>query len=418
MGKARGIFPGRVVWVHNPAATLWDGKTGLWWNDSNTDQGVVTNMVAQAIQQQTGKSDNPSAWDALFRWFNQTQGKGNTGYATGEKIAIKINLNALGEKHAYNDNGTFTAPQAIYAMLEQLIKNAGVPADAITVYDAIRLMPDAIYTRVQNSDLKGVHFVDWTGGDGREQSQRDLKVQVHWSQDTKGSPTFLPTVVTQASYVINMASLKPHNLAGVTLCAKNHFGTIMSDWKGQATVNAPQGANIHGTVAAHAYSWGPDWTWPQAPMGAYNALVDLIGHPDLGAKTLLFFVDGLYVAHDQNANITDEGRWQSAPFNNHWTSSILVSQDNLAIDSVGLDLILSEPTTGTLPDCLPPGSTPDNYMHEAAQADKAPSGTVYKPDGKTVLASLGVHEHWNNNNDKQYSRNLKTGDGIELIKVA
>jgi hypothetical protein len=30
---------------------------------------------------------------------------------------------------------------------------------------------------------------------------------------------------------------------------------------------------------------------------------------------------------------------------------------------------------------------------------------------------LGVHEHWNNPQDKQYSRNLGTGDGIELIKV-
>ena len=31
------------------------------------------------------------------------------------------------------------------------------------------------------------------------------------------------------------------------------------------------------------------------------------------------------------------------------------------------------------------------------------------------LESLGVHEHWNNAADKQYSRNLETGDGIELI---
>jgi len=31
------------------------------------------------------------------------------------------------------------------------------------------------------------------------------------------------------------------------------------------------------------------------------------------------------------------------------------------------------------------------------------------------LESLGVHEHWNNATDKQYSRNLKTWGGIELI---
>jgi parallel beta-helix repeat protein len=59
---------------------------------------------------------------------------------------------------------------------------------------------------------------------------------------------------------------------------------------------------------------------------------------------------------------------------------------------------------------------PDNYMHEAALADNPPSGTFYDPEGDgTRLASLGVHEHWNNPVDKQYSRNLGTGDGIELV---
>jgi len=29
-----------------------------------------------------------------------------------------------------------------------------------------------------------------------------------------------------------------------------------------------------------------------------------------------------------------------------------------------------------------------------------------------------VHEHWNNPADKQYSRNLGTGNGIEMLKVS
>ena len=31
--------------------------------------------------------------------------------------------------------------------------------------------------------------------------------------------------------------------------------------------------------------------------------------------------------------------------------------------------------------------------------------------------SLGVHEHWSNPADKQYSKNLGTGEGIELVKI-
>jgi hypothetical protein len=33
------------------------------------------------------------------------------------------------------------------------------------------------------------------------------------------------------------------------------------------------------------------------------------------------------------------------------------------------------------------------------------------------LASLGVHEHWNNAEEKKYSRNLGTGQGIELVAI-
>jgi hypothetical protein len=57
----------------------------------------------------------------------------------------------------------------------------------------------------------------------------------------------------------------------------------------------------------------------------------------------------------------------------------------------------------------------DNYLHEAAQAAKAPSGTVYSPDGRSALSSLGVHEHWNNATARKYSRNLGRKEGIELI---
>jgi hypothetical protein len=61
----------------------------------------------------------------------------------------------------------------------------------------------------------------------------------------------------------------------------------------------------------------------------------------------------------------------------------------------------------------------DNYLHEAALAHQPPSKTCYAPEGDGKrLQSLGVHEHWNNPAQKQYSRNLGTGAGIELVKNA
>jgi hypothetical protein len=144
-------------------------------------------------------------------------------------------------------------------------------------------------------------------------------------------------------------------------------------------------------------------------MGSYNCLVDLNGHKHTDGKTLLYMIDGLYPAKNQTSAVI-----RFASFGNDWFSSLLASQDMVAIDSVGLDFLRSEQAVNpTLVDVV---GNPDNYLHEAALANKAPSGTSYDPEGDgTPLASLGVHEHWNNPTDRKYSRNLGTGNGIELV---
>jgi hypothetical protein len=69
-------------------------------------------------------------------------------------------------------------------------------------------------------------------------------------------------------------------------------------------------------------------------------------------------------------------------------------------------------------DYLHQASDPSNWPDSILDADgiKYPF-TGYDPEGDgTLLASLGMHEHWNNPTDKKYSRNLGTGEGIELIQ--
>ena len=151
---------------------------------------------------------------------------------------------------------------------------------------------------------------------------------------------------------------------------------------------------------------------PQA-IGSYNSLVDLCGHQQTGGKTILYIIDGIYATKHNEYRLNTTAKWKSAPFNNNWTASLLVSQDGVAIDSVALDFLRNEPTLAT----IVTGAV-DNYLHEMAQANKAPSKTVYDPekDGKP-LTSMGVHEHWNNATDKQYTRNLGSGAGIELVAL-
>ena len=46
------------------------------------------------------------------------------------------------------------------------------------------------------------------------------------------------------------------------------------------------------------------------------------------------------------------------------------------------------------------------------------STTFYDSDGDgKPMQNLGVHEHWNNPRDKQYSRNLGKNEGIELVSL-
>jgi uncharacterized protein (DUF362 family) len=201
---------------------------------------------------------------------------------------------------------------------------------------------------------------------------------------------YLARQVTEAKYMINMALLRPHGMAGVTLTGKNHFGSVHFPSDGGWSPRV-----LHNSVMR-----------TQA-MGSYNALVDLIGHRHLGGKTMLYILDGIYTAEHNEGNVF---RWAS--FGDHWASSLLMSQDPVAIDSVALDVLSSEPRAAEV------RGNAENYLHEAAQAAKPPSGTIYNPDGAGARTSLGVHEHWNNATERKYSRNLGRKEGIELIAEA
>ena len=94
MGIAKGIFPGRVVWIHNPNATNEDCTNAFgdgYFMNENTDQAQVDLMVSNALLSITGESTAADAWDAIFRYYNIEKGKGDVGYDSDEIIFIKIN---------------------------------------------------------------------------------------------------------------------------------------------------------------------------------------------------------------------------------------------------------------------------------------------------------------------------------------
>jgi len=423
VGVARGVNPGRVAWIHDANATDWAGPQSgqYWYTNQCTDQETVNKMFSEAIRTMTGEKTDPAAWDAIFHYFNQHRGKGDVGYTSGEKIGIKINHTlsfgadpvTMDKTNAsWHMNPPFidcidNSPQLTIALLRQLIDNAGVAPGDISIGDPGRIMPNYWYDMVE-PNCPGVVYIARVGGKGRTQSQwsgtefnfSDPDVS-HWTDVNQQD--HIPHCFADAAYFINFPVLKSHGSGGLTVCGKNFYGSLIRNPNASDQAHPENWYNMHITLP------GPADPLPGIPgMGHYRCVVDLMGHPQLGGKTLLCLVDGLFAGIDWDSVPV---KWLSAPFNNDWPSSIFVSQDQVAVDSVAFDFLYAEWND------YPHISGADDYLYEAAMIPDPCSGTNYDPNNDGGLTeSLGVHEHWNNSADKQYSRNLDpvNGTGIEL----
>jgi len=401
IGVGRGIHAGRVAWVHDPAVTDWKGPgDGHWWEGSRVKQERVDAMMARAVCELTGEAGVPGAWVRLFRYLNQSRGKGDVGYKAGERVAIKPNWVGMiyREGHVNLETCTFvrrhdymnTSPQMILALLRQLA-SVGVSPANITVCDTLACLVNEFHDPLRQA-FPEVRYEDYAGKLGRIKAKPSTQ-PLHWSSRPQGkAQDYLPACFADADYLVNFASLKAHTAGGVTLCAKNHYGSLVR-WPVQ-----------EGYYDIHPNCFSKE-------SGIYRPLVDLMGHAHFGGRTVLFLVDGLFSGvHPRDAAPL---RMQQSPFNGRWPCSLLASQDPVAIDSVGFDFLAAE-----WPEFARKGV--DDYLHEAALANNPPSGTFYDPNHAAAtkrLASLGVHEHWNNPQEKKYSRNLGTGEGIELVSV-
>ncbi|TVS14379.1 MAG: DUF362 domain-containing protein [Planctomycetaceae bacterium] len=402
IGEAKGIFPGRVVWVHDPEAIDWQGpEDGYWWQDRHANPSCIQSMLDRAVCSVAGAVTVPEAWDKLFRYLNQTRGRGDAGWNPGEKIVIKPNWvgmiyregNVDAERYRFvrRENYMNTAPQMLLALLEQLTA-AGVRQEAITVCDTLAYLVHEYHEPLARA-FPEVRYEDYAGQFGRIRV-RVSDVPLYWScRPNVEMQDFVPTCFAQADYVVNFANLKAHMGSGVTLCAKNHYGSL-----------------VRWPVQRGYYDMHPACFSKQS--GVYRALVDLMGHEHLGGKTVLNLIDGLFSGLHPRDPVPK--RMNIPPFEGHWPCSLIASQDPVAIDSVGLDFLQAEWTD------FPRQGGVDDYLREAALAHDPPSGTFYDPnhaEPSQRLASLGVHEHWNNVQDKQYSRNLGASDGIELVAL-
>ena len=374
IGVGRGIHPGRVAWIHSPGVAKWDGRTGLWVEDRWNDQSKADAMVREAVVQLTGATTPQKAWKALFKHFNKTHGRGNRGYRKGETIAVKLNLNNAMTHHDTIELNS--SPFLTLALVRSMVNEGGVRQRDIILCEPSRAISDSIYNKIHR-EFPDVVFIDNIGGDGRQKCEY-YPEQIVYSEENGKMARGLAKCIVDADYLINSALLKTHSGPGVTLTGKN--------WYGATDINLLWRQNAHNNVSQDKRHGKP----------GYKTFVDFMAHKNLGQKTLLFLIDGTYGSRDVSG--APAPKWQKEPFNGDWACSIIVSQDEVACDAVGMDILIGEwPEFGSLNYC-------DEYLREAASIPNAPSGTVYKQDGKPLEQPLGLFEHWNNQKERKYTK--------------
>ncbi|HSR16449.1 MAG TPA: DUF362 domain-containing protein [Ignavibacteriaceae bacterium] len=433
-GVAKGIYPGRVVWVHDPDATnencnpltVGDG----WFLSKNNDQSVIDRMLSDGLKNLTGTANDEDSWDSIFVFYNTKKGKGQVGYQTGEKIFIKINATSAWSGN-YNTNDlskvpnnyysiSETAPHLVLSVLRHLVNVVGVAQQDIYVGDPMKHIYKHIYD-LWHPEFPNIHYLDYNNNSIRERviasttdiikysDRGDQLRNGNFGDAYDGDPVtedYLYTIFEQAEYMINIPTLKGHKRAGITMFAKNHFGSQTRSSAVHMHCGLPAPNEMQNGVTEEGY-------------GLYRIQVDLMGHYLLGGKNLLYLMDALWSTDHELGN---PKKFQMFPFNNDWMSSIFVSLDPVAIESVGYDFLRSE-FTDERDDSDGAGTYiqmngVEDYLHQAADSANWPDDILYDPeeDG-SIIPSLGIHEHWNNSTDMQYSRNLGTGNGIELIKT-
>jgi len=277
VSRPLGAGVSRVVWIRDSrAATGWSSA-----HSQRVNAQVADEMMNTAIKQLAGKNTVSSAWDQIFKNFN-----GGAGYSAGEKIIIKANFNNSGTNMYHNP--TY---QVANALVRQLVEEAGVSQSNIIVYDASRSL--------QSQYKSGI-------------SARFPNIQLNPSRrtcfNTSVRGTKFTCLLDDAKYLINMPLLRTHNFAVVTLSFKNHLGSVQ-------TPNA-----LHDGIRDSSAS--------------SNSIVILNNHPLIRDKTLLVVADAMYGLKQGGPDGDPSG---SQGIKNPWPSSIFLSTDPVAADSVMLD---------------------------------------------------------------------------------
>ena len=421
IGDPTGMFPGRVVWAwdnratHNNTNEKDQAVSGrFYFMDAMNDQYVIDRLFDASILGVVGQTEGSLviAWDSVFHQFNEKRAsrfgekaRKGKGYNSGEKIFIKLNYTSDGtsffnsgykETTAREGNLIESSPFVTMALLRNLIEYVGVEQEDIYLGDPLRNFPrnDLEYIQERYPRVKLIGSDTKYGKTSRENGTNTCIWYADLNDPEGGGEERLNKQLEDADYLFNIPTIKGHNSAGFSAVTKNFFGAHTRE-------NAQ---HLHPTLFDGQIN---------CEYGIYRALTDLAASKHLGQKIVLNIVDFLHSCDRwDGANV----KWSMKPFNSDFPSSILVSQDLVAIESVCYDFLRGEYQDQEAHKMgCPNWVGVDDYLHQLASPEHRPDAWYntdkqYNPDKDLPLTySLGVHEHWN-----PVTKSYKT---IELLKL-
>jgi uncharacterized protein (DUF362 family) len=189
---------GRGQALKSKVVCVTDGKawTGDSWDNQALEQQVITNMLDRALINLTSAKDSMTALKSLI-----------PNLSSSSRIAIKVNC---------VNSDLPSQPKVVLGLID-LLAEAGANINNIVIYDRsdAELVACGYKLNTSSEGIKCYSSQNKAGG------YDDLLTRV------SGAEVRLSKITSQqAEHIINVAVLKNHQMAGVSLTLKNHFGSI------------------------------------------------------------------------------------------------------------------------------------------------------------------------------------------------
>ncbi|MBA2302829.1 MAG: DUF362 domain-containing protein [Acidobacteria bacterium] len=319
-----GLFPGRVVQASH-AGSLLNGRV---------QQAPVGQMLDQGMRALTGESTSKEAWAKFIE--------------PSDIVALKV-----------NPSGTPTTTTSIPLMREVIraLNAVGVPNRNIIVFDRNSNQMEVL--GYHNLLPVGVRVVgldgDWAIG-GRTRPGYDPNVFAEMNCfGERETRSYMGSVVSEASKIINLPCLKEHNASGVTGCLKNlAYGCFNN--------------------VARTHRFPKTYTDP--------AIAVLCTAPPLRAKAVLHIMDGIRaVYHGGPFAWNPDFVWEA--------KTLLIGTDPVAVDRIELEMVEQKRRDVGAPSLW--DRNPQNLGSAADMDRSAQKNRFYREPGHIKTASeLGL----------------------------